>query len=288
VAESENTTSERSFCRDSVNIYFKSIAAIPLLTPEEEIETAKRVKAGDISAKNRLIESNLRLVVSIARKYTGPGCPLEDLIQAGNLGLIRAAEKFDYEIGVKFSGYASWWVKRAIAVTLRNYRLIRLPENLVNDIYRYNRSVSRLRQALGRDPILEEIAEAMKMKPEKVKAIIEANRIEPGSLNIMTGESEDAELLSSIEDQEALSPAETVSQKLFREQLIKMLGTLKPAQVQILVLRFGLDGGKERTLAEVGRVLDITREGARLRINKALKELERNPCCRSLKDYMNN
>ncbi|MCD6183794.1 MAG: RNA polymerase sigma factor RpoD [Thermovirga sp.] len=271
---------------DPVRMYLREIGKIPLLTPEEEVELAKRVEAGDPEAKAKLIEANLRLVVSIAKKYIGRGMLFLDLIQEGNLGLIRAVEKFDYRKGFKFSTYATWWIRQAITRAIADQaRTIRIPVHMVETINKLIRVSRQLVQQLGREPTAEEIAAEMGIAPEKVEDI---HRIaqEPVSLETPIGEEEDSELGDFLEDKDIPSPEEAAASQLLREQLDEMLEELTDREREVLRLRFGLEDGHPYTLEEVGRRFGVTRERIRQIEAKALRKLRHPSRSKKLRDYL--
>ena len=271
---------------DPVRMYLKEIGRIPLLTPEEEIELAKRMEKGDEEAKRRLAEANLRLVVSIAKRYVGRGLLFLDLIQEGNLGLIKAVEKFDYRKGYKFSTYATWWIRQAITRAIADQaRTIRIPVHMVETINKLIRVSRQLVQELGREPTPEEIAKEMGISPEKVREIIKIAQ-EPVSLETPIGEEEDSHLGDFIEDQDAKAPAEEASHTLLREQLDEVLSTLTDREQKVLRLRFGLDDGRARTLEEVGCTFGVTRERIRQIEAKTLRKLRHPSRSKKLKDYL--
>nr|PZN44078.1 MAG: RNA polymerase sigma factor RpoD [Bacillota bacterium] len=271
---------------DPVRMYLKEIGRVPLLTPEEEIELAKRIEAGDEEAKRRLAEANLRLVVSIAKRYVGRGMLFLDLIQEGNLGLIKAVEKFDYRKGYKFSTYATWWIRQAITRAIADQaRTIRIPVHMVETINKLIRVQRQLVQELGREPTPEEIAAHMDIPVERVREIMKIAQ-EPVSLETPIGEEEDSHLGDFIEDQDAPAPAEAASYQLLREQLEEVLETLTPREEKVLRLRFGLDDGRARTLEEVGQVFGVTRERIRQIEAKALRKLRHPSRSKKLKDYL--
>ncbi len=271
---------------DPVRMYLKEIGRVPLLTPEEEIELAKRIEQGDEEAKRRLAEANLRLVVSIAKRYVGRGMLFLDLIQEGNLGLIKAVEKFDYRKGYKFSTYATWWIRQAITRAIADQaRTIRIPVHMVETINKLIRVSRQLLQELGREPTPEEIAKEMNISEEKVRDILKIAQ-EPVSLETPIGEEEDSHLGDFIEDQEARAPAEEASFTMLREQLDEVLTTLTDREQKVLRLRFGLDDGRARTLEEVGQRFGVTRERIRQIEAKTLRKLRHPSRSKKLKDYL--
>ena len=271
---------------DPVRMYLKEIGKVPLLSPEEEISLAKKMEMGDVGAKRRLAEANLRLVVSIAKRYVGRGMLFLDLIQEGNLGLIKAVEKFDYTKGYKFSTYATWWIRQAITRAIADQaRTIRIPVHMVETINKLIRVSRHLLQELGREPQPEEIAREMNMQVEKVREIMKIAQ-EPVSLETPIGEEEDSHLGDFIPDDDAPAPAEAASFTLLKEQLINVLDTLTPREEKVLRLRFGLDDGRARTLEEVGREFNVTRERIRQIEAKALRKLRHPSRSKKLKDYL--
>jgi RNA polymerase primary sigma factor len=271
---------------DPVRMYLKEIGKIPLLTAEEEIALAKRMEEGDEEAKRRLAEANLRLVVSIAKRYVGRGMLFLDLIQEGNLGLMKAVEKFDYTKGYKFSTYATWWIRQAITRAIADQaRTIRIPVHMVETINKLVRVSRQLVQELGRDPTPEEIAKEMNMDVEKVREIMKIAQ-EPVSLETPIGEEEDSHLGDFIPDDEAQAPAEAATYTLLKEQLLEVLDTLTPREQKVLRLRFGLDDGRARTLEEVGKEFDVTRERIRQIEAKALRKLRHPSRSKKLKDFL--
>ena len=271
---------------DPVRMYLKEIGKVPLLTADEEIEIAKRMSEGDESAKRQLAEANLRLVVSIAKRYVGRGMLFLDLIQEGNLGLIKAVEKFDYSKGYKFSTYATWWIRQAITRAIADQaRTIRIPVHMVETINRLIRVHRQLLQEYGREPQPDEIAKAMGISEEKVREILKIAQ-EPVSLETPIGEEEDSHLGDFIPDDEAPAPAEAAAFALLKEQLIDVLDTLTPREEKVLRLRFGLDDGKARTLEEVGREFNVTRERIRQIEAKALRKLRHPSRSKKLKDFL--
>ncbi|NLW24552.1 MAG: RNA polymerase sigma factor RpoD [Clostridia bacterium] len=271
---------------DPVRMYLKEIGRVPLLTAEEEIELAKRMEQGDEEAKRRLCEANLRLVVSIAKRYVGRGMLFLDLIQEGNLGLIKAVEKFDFRKGFKFSTYATWWIRQAITRAIADQaRTIRIPVHMVETINKLIRVSRQLLQELGREPTPEEIAQEIDIPVERVREIMKIAQ-EPVSLETPIGEEEDSHLGDFIEDEDAPAPAEAASYILLKEQLEGVLDTLTPREEKVLRLRFGLDDGRSRTLEEVGQEFGVTRERIRQIEAKALRKLRHPSRSRKLKDYL--
>ncbi len=271
---------------DHVRMYLKEIGKVPLLSPEEEIELAQRMVDGDEEAKMRLTEANLRLVVSIAKRYVGRGMLFLDLIQEGNLGLIKAVEKFDYSKGFKFSTYATWWIRQAITRAIADQaRTIRVPVHMVETINKLIRVSRQLLQELGRDPSPEEIAQEMNMSIDKVREIMKIAQ-EPVSLETPIGEEEDSHLGDFIPDDDAPAPSEMASFTLLKEQLMDVLDTLTSREEKVLRLRFGLDDGRPRTLEEVGKVFDVTRERIRQIEAKALRKLRHPSRSKKLKDFL--
>ena len=271
---------------DPVRMYLKEIGKIPLLKPHEEIEYAKRMMEGDEVAKQRLVEANLRLVVSIAKRYVGRGMLFLDLIQEGNLGLIKAVEKFDYERGFKFSTYATWWIRQAITRAIADQaRTIRIPVHMVETINKLIRVSRQLLQELGRDPKPEEIAKEMDMSEEKVREIMKIAQ-DPVSLETPIGEEEDSHLGDFIPDEDALAPAEAAAYSLLKDQIEEVLGSLNEREQKVLKLRFGLEDGRARTLEEVGKEFDVTRERIRQIEAKALRKLRHPSRSKKLRDYL--
>ncbi len=271
---------------DPVRMYLKEIGKVPLLTADEEVELAKRMADGDEEAKKRLAEANLRLVVSIAKRYVGRGMLFLDLIQEGNLGLIKAVEKFDYQKGFKFSTYATWWIRQAITRAIADQaRTIRIPVHMVETINKLVRVSRQLLQELGREPSPEEIAEELKMPVERVREILKISQ-EPVSLETPIGEEEDSHLGDFIQDDNVPVPAEAAAQTLLKEQLDEVLDTLTEREQKVLRLRFGLNDGRARTLEEVGKEFDVTRERIRQIEAKALRKLRHPSRSRKLRDYL--
>ncbi|MDQ0161313.1 RNA polymerase sigma factor RpoD [Bacillus alveayuensis] len=271
---------------DPVRMYLKEIGRVDLLSADEEIELAKRIEQGDEEAKRRLAEANLRLVVSIAKRYVGRGMLFLDLIQEGNMGLMKAVEKFDYRKGYKFSTYATWWIRQAITRAIADQaRTIRIPVHMVETINKLIRVQRQLLQDLGREPTPEEIAEDMDLTPDKVREILKIAQ-EPVSLETPIGEEDDSHLGDFIEDQEATSPSEHAAYELLKEQLEDVLDTLTDREENVLRLRFGLDDGRTRTLEEVGKVFGVTRERIRQIEAKALRKLRHPSRSKRLKDFL--
>jgi len=271
---------------DPVRMYLKEIGKVPLLSAEEEIDLAQRMEKGDSEAKRRLAEANLRLVVSIAKRYVGRGMLFLDLIQEGNLGLIKAVEKFDYRKGYKFSTYATWWIRQAITRAIADQaRTIRIPVHMVETINKLIRVSRQLLQELGREPLPEEIAKEMALTVEKVREIMKIAQ-EPVSLETPIGEEEDSHLGDFIPDDDAPAPSEAAAFTLLKEQLIDVLDTLTPREEKVLRLRFGLDDGRARTLEEVGKEFNVTRERIRQIEAKALRKLRHPSRSKKLKDYL--
>ena len=272
---------------DPVRMYLKEIGKVPLLSPEEEIELATRMSQGDENAKHRMTEANLRLVVSIAKRYVGRGMLFLDLIQEGNLGLIKAVEKFDYTKGYKFSTYATWWIRQAITRAIADQaRTIRIPVHMVETINKTIRVSRQLLQELGHDPSAEEIAREMDMPVEKVRDILKIAQ-EPVSLETPIGEEEDSQLGDFIPDEDASEPSEAASFSLLREQLEEVLDTLAPREKKVLELRFGIVDGRTRTLEEVGKEFNVTRERIRQIEAKALRKLRHPSRSKKLRDFLN-
>lgn len=271
---------------DPVRMYLKEIGRVPLLSAEDEIQLAKRIEAGDEEAKRRLAEANLRLVVSIAKRYVGRGMLFLDLIQEGNMGLIKAVEKFDHDKGFKFSTYATWWIRQAITRAIADQaRTIRIPVHMVETINKLIRVSRQLLQELGREPTPEEIAKEMDLSTDKVREIMKIAQ-EPVSLETPIGEEDDSHLGDFIEDQEALAPSDAAAYELLKEQLEDVLDTLTEREENVLRLRFGLDDGRTRTLEEVGKVFGVTRERIRQIEAKALRKLRHPSRSKRLKDFL--
>ncbi len=271
---------------DPVRMYLKEIGRVPLLSAEEEVELAKRIEQGDEEAKRRLAEANLRLVVSIAKRYVGRGMLFLDLIQEGNMGLIKAVEKFDYRKGYKFSTYATWWIRQAITRAIADQaRTIRIPVHMVETINKLIRVSRQLLQELGREPTPEEIAKEMNLSPEKVREIMKIAQ-EPVSLETPIGEEDDSHLGDFIPDDDIQAPADAAAYELLKEQLKEVLDTLSDREENVLRLRFGLDDGRTRTLEEVGKVFGVTRERIRQIEAKALRKLRHPSRSKRLKDFL--
>lgn len=281
----DNTAVNESMTDDPVKLYLKEIGKYPLLTMEEEVALAKKIEAGDFAAMQRLAESNLRLVVSIAKKYIGRGMSFLDLIQEGNLGLMKAVEKFDYKKGYKFSTYATWWIRQAITRAISDQsRTIRIPVHMsevINKTYRVSRA---LLQELGREPKEEEIAEAMDVPVEKVRDVLKISA-DPISLDTPIGEEEDSHLGDFIQDETIMGPEDAASYSALQDQILVLLDTLTEREKRVLILRFGLEDGRTRTLEEVGREFEVTRERIRQIEAKALRKLRHPSRARLLKGY---
>ena len=271
---------------DPVRMYLKEIGKIPLLDSEQEMYLAERIVLGDKKAKDQLVEANLRLVVSIAKRHVGKGMYFLDLIQEGNLGLMKAVEKFDYHKGFKFSTYATWWIRQAITRAIADQaRTIRIPVHMVETIHKVSRTARQLLQELGREPTTEEIAEKIGMSSDKVREIMKIAQ-DPVSLETPIGEEEDSHLGDFVEDNDSPAPADTAFYSLLREQLCSVLRTLTPREEQVLKLRFGLEDGRARTLEEVGKEFNITRERIRQIEAKALRKLRHPSRSKLLRDYL--
>ena len=271
---------------DPVRMYLKEIGKVPLLSQEEEIELARRMEAGDESARERLAEANLRLVVSIAKRYVGRGMQFLDLIQEGNLGLIKAVEKYDYSKGFKFSTYATWWIRQAITRSIADQaRTIRIPVHMVETINRLIRTSRQLLQEMGREPSAEEVAARMDMPVDRVRDIMKISQ-DPVSLETPIGEEEDSHLGDFIQDEHVQVPADAATYTLLHEQLMEVLDTLTDREQKVLRLRFGLDDGRPRTLEEVGKEFNVTRERIRQIEAKALRKLRHPSRSKKLKDYL--
>ncbi len=273
---------------DPVRMYLKEIGKIPLLTQEREMYLAEQITIGNKAAKDEMIEANLRLVVSIAKRHVGKGMYFLDLIQEGNLGLIKAVEKFDYSKGYKFSTYATWWIRQAITRAIADQaRTIRIPVHMVETIHKVSRTARTLLQELGREPGTDEIAERLGITPDKVREILKIAQ-DPVSLESPIGEEEDSHLGDFVEDNDSPAPSESASFSLLREQLCNILHTLTPREEQVIKLRFGLEDGRPRTLEEVGKQFEITRERIRQIEAKALRKLRHPSRSKTLKDYLAN
>ena len=283
---SDAAASDSVIVDDPVKVYLKEIGRVPLLTSEEEVDLAVRIMDGDEKAKKRLSEANLRLVVSIAKRYVGRGMQFLDLIQEGNLGLIKAVEKFDYTKGFKFSTYATWWIRQAITRAIADQaRTIRIPVHMVETINKVKKVSSQLLHENGHEPSAEEIAERLDMSVDKVREILRVAQ-EPVSLETPIGEEEDSHLGDFIPDDDAPAPADAASHTLLREQLGEVLSTLTPREAKVLRLRFGLEDGRPRTLEEVGKEFDVTRERIRQIEAKALRKLRHPSRSKKLKDFL--
>ncbi len=273
---------------DPVRMYLKEIGKIPLLTPEREKYLAEQIALGNKEAKDELIEANLRLVVSIAKRHVGKGMYFLDLIQEGNLGLIKAVEKFDYSKGYKFSTYATWWIRQAITRAIADQaRTIRIPVHMVETIHKVSRTARQLLQELGREPTTDEIAERLDMTADRVREIMKIAQ-DPVSLETPIGEEEDSHLGDFVEDNDSPAPSDSASYSLLREQLCNILHTLTPREEEVIKLRFGLEDGRPRTLEEVGRKFKITRERIRQIEAKALRKLRHPSRSKTLRDYLAN
>jgi RNA polymerase primary sigma factor len=273
-----------------LEIYYKSIAQYPLLNTAEESETAVKARSGDETAKTRMIESNLRLVISVAKKFSHWGCPIPDLIQAGNLGLMKATDKFDPGKGIKFSSYAYSWIESFIRREIINYRLIRLPVHITDGIYKLIWVSSKLRQTLGREPSIEELASEMAIKPEKVERLLYFSGLEPVSFNTLIGEDKKGETIDFIEDKEAVSPVDIVSQRMIEDQIMELFVELKKKNLklaQVLFLRFGFAGDRELGFKEIGQLLGVSRERIR-QITEKSKRLRTNARCKRLKEFLDS
>ncbi|MCI6653418.1 MAG: RNA polymerase sigma factor RpoD [Ruminococcus sp.] len=286
VDKSGDVSSERVAIDDPVKVYLKEIGRVPLLSPEEEIELAIKIADGDAEAKKRLCQANLRLVVSIAKRYLGRGMLFLDLIQEGNLGLLKAVDKFDYTKGFKFSTYATWWIRQAITRAIADQgRTIRIPVHMVETINKVKKISSQLLHQNGHEPTADEIAEELEMPVDKVRDIMRVAQ-EPVSLETPIGEEEDSHLGDFIPDDDAPAPADAASHTLLREQLNEVLDTLTPREEKVLRLRFGLEDGRSRTLEEVGKEFKVTRERIRQIEAKALRKLRHPSRSKILKDYL--
>ena len=273
---------------DSVRMYLKEMGKYPLMTAEQEVECAKKIEQGDVSAKEELAEANLTLVVSIAKKYLGRGMSFLDLIQEGNIGLMKAVERFDYRKGYKFSTYATWWIKQAITRAIADQaRTIRIPVHMVDTINKVMRAQRELLNELGREPELEEIAERMGITPERVNEVLKLAQ-EPVSLETPIGEEEDSHLGDFIQDEHIATPVQAATNTLLREKLIEVMDSLSDREKRVLIMRYGLDDGKERTLEEVGKEFNVTRERIRQIEAKALWKIKHPNKSRKLRDFLEN
>ncbi len=271
---------------DSVRMYLKEMGKYPLMTAEQEVECAKKIEQGDVAAKEELAEANLRLVVSIAKKYLGRGMSFLDLIQEGNIGLMKAVERFDYRKGYKFSTYATWWIKQAITRAIADQaRTIRIPVHMVDTINKVMRAQRELLNELGREPELEEIAERMGLTSEKVNEVLKLAQ-EPVSLETPIGEEEDSHLGDFIQDEHIATPVQAATNTLIREKLIEVMDSLSDREKKVLIMRYGLDDGKERTLEEVGKEFNVTRERIRQIEAKALWKIKHPNKSRKLRDFL--
>ena len=273
---------------DSVRMYLKEMGKYPLMTAEQEVECARRIEAGDASAKEELAEANLRLVVSIAKKYLGRGMSFLDLIQEGNIGLMKAVERFDYRKGYKFSTYATWWIKQAITRAIADQaRTIRIPVHMVDTINKVMRAQRELLNELGREPEEAEIADRMGITVEKVNEVLKLAQ-EPVSLETPIGEEEDSHLGDFIQDEHIATPVQAATNTLLREKLIEVMDSLSDREKRVLIMRYGLDDGKERTLEEVGKEFNVTRERIRQIEAKALWKIKHPNKSRKLRDFLEN
>ena len=271
---------------DPVRMYLKDIGKVPLLSAEEEIELAKRIEAGDEEARKKLAEANLRLVVSIAKKHVGRGMLFLDLIQEGNLGLIKAVEKYDYRLGYKFSTYATWWIRQAITRAIADQaRTIRIPVHMVETINKLSKTSKNLLQELGREPSLEEISQRMEMPVDKVREIMKIAQ-EPVSLETPIGEEDDSHLGDFIQDDNTKTPSESAMLVMLKEQLIEVLSSLNDREQKVIILRYGLEDGRQRTLEEVGQIFGVTRERIRQIEAKALRKLRQKSRRQKLEGYL--
>ncbi len=284
--ETEVASPSEGFTEDSVRLYLREIGRVKMIKPDEEIELARRIAKGDLDAKKKLIQANLRLVISIAKKYVNRGLPFQDLIQEGNLGLIRAAEKFDHTKGFKFSTYATWWIRQAISRGLADKsRTIRVPVHMVESINKLKKTSARLAQELGRKPNETELATSMELPVNKIQEIIQADR-EPVSMEMPLNRDEETYLGDLIEDNESARPDSTTEEELMREDLSRMLSQLTPRERDIMHLRYGLEDGRQRTLEEVGRLFNITRERVRQIEHKAFRKLRQPAWSSKLVGYL--
>ena len=282
-----NALAEEYATSDPVRMYLREIGKVPLLTSEEELELAKRIAEGDEEAEKKMTEANLRLVVSIAKRYVGRGMQLLDLIQEGNLGLLKAVKKYDHTKGFKFSTYATWWVRQAITRALADQaRTIRIPVHMVETMNKLTQCSRKLQQELGREPTIDELSKAVKLSPERINEIRQMC-MEPVSLESPVGEEDDSHLGDFIEDDSGAQPAEAVSRAMLRQQLMEILDTLSDREAKVLRLRYGLDDGRPRTLEEVGREFNVTRERVRQIEAKALRKIRNPNRSNKLKDFLN-
>ncbi len=271
---------------DPVRMYLKEIGKVPLLTAEEEVELAKKIEEGDEEARKRLAEANLRLVVSVAKKYVGRGMQFLDLIQEGNLGLIKAVEKYDHNLGYKFSTYATWWIRQAITRAIADQaRTIRIPVHMVETINKLSRVSKSLLQELGKEPSLEDISKAMEMPEDRVREIMKIAQ-EPVSLETPIGEEDDSHLGDFIQDDHTKTPSESAMMVMLKEQIIEVLGSLNDREQKVIILRYGLEDGRQRTLEEVGQVFGVTRERIRQIEAKALRKLRQKSRREKLEGYL--
>ena len=271
---------------DPVRMYLKEIGKVPLLTAEEEIELAKKIEEGDDDAKKKLAEANLRLVVSIAKKYVGRGMQFLDLIQEGNLGLIKAVDKYDHKLGYKFSTYSTWWIRQAITRAIADQaRTIRIPVHMVETINKLSRTSKTLLQELGREPSVEEIAKEMEMPIERVREVMRVAQ-EPVSLETPIGEEDDSHLGDFIQDENTKTPSESAMMVMLKEQIIEVLGSLNDREQKVIILRYGLEDGRQRTLEEVGQLFGVTRERIRQIESKALRKLRQKSRREKLEGYL--
>jgi len=287
-AEEKSSSHKDGFSEDSVRLYLREIGRVKMIKPDEEIALARQIAKGDQKAKKKLIQANLRLVISIAKKYVNRGLPFQDLIQEGNLGLIRAAEKFDYTKGFKFSTYATWWIRQAISRGLADKsRTIRVPVHMVESINKMKKTSSRLSQELGRKPNEEELSQAMSVSVNKIQEIVQADR-EPVSMEMPLSRDEETYLGDLIEDSESSRPDSNCEDELLRQDINRVLSQLTPRERDIMHLRFGLDDGRQRTLEEVGRLFNITRERVRQIEHKAFRKLRQPNWSQRLAGYLDD
>ena len=283
----EDSSDEYAAVDDAIRIYLKEIGKIPLLTPQEEIECAMKMEQGDLAAKRKLEEANLRLVVSIAKKYIGRGMPLLDLIQEGNIGLIKAVEKFDYKMGYKFSTYATWWIRQAITRAIADQsRTIRIPVHMVETINKITKAQRALVQELGKEPSESEIAQYLDISEDKVREALKIAQ-DPVSLETPIGEEDDSHLGDFIPDENGMVPADAVDYAILREQIMEVLQSLTQREREVLVYRFGLEDGKPKTLEDVGKIYGVTRERIRQIESKALRKIHHPTRSKKLRDFLN-